>query len=687
MRPLRLHTAAIGLACGMAFAPALGGVGKAHPSPDGQAHPAGRPQSPQELVRKVLSQGALEQGWTDLGWAQHSLSPGRPARVDFSGFAGWILSSAQLKPDFGGLLIRYRAPASFGDFLEVYLDSRTRPAFPRVHPGAEARTVDPDGWTSLWIPMSAVDPLKFPFERLVLRAVRSVGSEPVEIETIAFTGAAPLTEREILRTPPRKARVMLDCGKTQPISPLIDGVSFGDLETAAELGASGRRWGGNPSSRYNWKLGNAWNTGKDWFFRNVVMGKDNPPWDIFLAQDRAQGRTTAFTLPMLGWVAKDTVACGFPAALYADPKRFDPETNRCGDGVAADGALLSGSPSAGSVPAPPSFIADWVSAIRAKDSPPRSARLYSLDNEPTLWHLTHRDVHPERLSAEELVERTISYGTAVRVADPEARIAGLAAWGWTALFYSATDKAEGSSFVPADRLKHGGRPLVPWWLSQLRAHDAKSGLHTVDVVDVHFYPQAAGVGLYEDGRIDPEGSARRIRSVRALWAPTYRDESWIGEPMKLIIARIDPTKGHADTVAAFASVARTIPAARLLVVGDGSIRSQIEAEVAAQGLGEKVLMLGWRKDLNDILGLIDVFIHPSLADSWPMPCCACSPTPRAPGAWAPRAGSGWPPNSARRPRARASRKWSTACGAREQAAEQRAAPATSEVCFPSEVTR
>ena len=537
MRPLRFPTAAIGLACAMAFAPALGGAGRARPSPDAKAHSVGRPQSPQELVRKVLSQGALEQGWTDLGWAQHSLSPGRPARVDFSGYAGWIFSSAQLKPDFGGLLIRYRAPASFGDFLEVYLDSRTRPAFPRVHPGAEARTVDPDGWTSFWIPMSAVDPLEFPFDRLVLRAARSVGPEPVEIETIAFTGAAPLTEREreILRTPPRKARVTLDCGKTQPISPLIYGVSFGDVETAAELGASARRWGGNPASRYNWKLGNAWNTGKDWFFRNVAMGKDNPPWDIFLAQDRAQGRTTAFTLPMLGWVAKDTVACGFPAALYSDQKRFDPDTNRCGDGVAGDGSLLpSGSPSASSSPAPPSFIAEWVRAIRAKDPPPRSARLYYLDNEPTLWHLTHRDVHPERLSAEELVERTIAYGTAVRLADPEARIAGLVAWGWTALFYSATDKAEGSSFVPTDRLKHGGRPLVPWWLSQLRAHDAKSGLRTVDVVDVHFYPQAAGVGLYEDGWIDPEGSARRIRSVRALWDPTYRDESWIGEPMKLI---------------------------------------------------------------------------------------------------------------------------------------------------------
>ena len=28
--------------------------------------------------------------------------------------------------------------------------------------------------------------------------------------------------------------------------------------------------------------------------------------------------------------------------------------------------------------------------------------------------------------------------------------------------------------------------------------------------------------------------ALRIRSVRALWDPAYRDESWIGEPVRLI---------------------------------------------------------------------------------------------------------------------------------------------------------
>src|SRR5207245_9583981 len=53
------------------------------------------------------------------------------------------------------------------------------------------------------------------------------------------------------------------------ISPLICGVAGADPVTLTALGATLNRWGGNPSDRYNWVLGNAWNAGRDWEFRNV----------------------------------------------------------------------------------------------------------------------------------------------------------------------------------------------------------------------------------------------------------------------------------------------------------------------------------------------------------------------------------------------------------------------------------
>ena len=156
----------------------------------------------------------------------------------------------------------------------------------------------------------------------------------------------------------------------------------------------------------------------------------------------------------------------------------------------------------------------------------RRAALYFLDNEPTLWHETHRDVHPNPVGYEELLDRTLRYGEAIRRAAPDAVIAGPALWGFSALFDSATGRP--------DREAHGGIPLLAWYLRALRAYEKKTGTRILDVVDVHFYPQGEGIGLGVEGNTDPDTSARRIRSVRALWDPAYRDESWIEEPVRLL---------------------------------------------------------------------------------------------------------------------------------------------------------
>ena len=72
--------------------------------------------------------------------------------------------------------------------------------------------------------------------------------------------------------------------------------------------------------------------------------------------------------------------------------------------------------------------------------------------------------------------------------------------------------------------------FLPWFLDQVRAADEAFGQRTLDVVDVHFYPQG---DVFNDW-LDPDTSARRIRSVRALWDPDYVDESWIGAPIAFV---------------------------------------------------------------------------------------------------------------------------------------------------------
>ncbi|HMA97668.1 MAG TPA: glycoside hydrolase family 44 protein, partial [Polyangiaceae bacterium] len=316
------------------------------------------------------------------------------------------------------------------------------------------------------------------------------------------------------------------------ISPLIYGVANAGDEPR-DMKAAAYRFGGNPASRFNWSLGNAWNTGNDWYFQNVNAG---PVWEHLIGASVEREVPLTVTIPMLGWVARDDHSYSYPVSAFGAQTSVDPEHPDVGNGVSKRaGPIRAGDPLRTSIPAPPELIRKWVEMI-VKESQQRGRPVHSyiLDNEPNLWSSTHRDVHPEPLGYDELLERTIRYGSAIRAADPDAIIAGPAEWGWSNYFWSAKDAASGFTLRP-DRRAHGDMPLLDWYLSKLREHEAKSGVRVLDVVDLHFYPQ--GKNLYAaggEGGTDPETSQRRIRATRALWDPTYADESWINERIHLL---------------------------------------------------------------------------------------------------------------------------------------------------------
>ena len=185
------------------------------------------------------------------------------------------------------------------------------------------------------------------------------------------------------------------------------------------------------------------------------------------------------------------------------------------------------------------MIRTWITRLRdtSAKSPQRcrlgrKIEMYILDNEPNLWNITHRDVHPVPLTYDELLDRTIRYGTAIREADPDAVIAGPAEWGWSGYFFSAKDTSEGGCSTRIATRTATFR-CCPGTLQHLAEHEKSTGRAILDVVDCALLP--AGSGVYGGGeRTDPEGAALRIRSTRALWDPTYRDESWIKEHVNLI---------------------------------------------------------------------------------------------------------------------------------------------------------
>jgi len=481
---------------------------------------------------ETIYDGGLKPGWQDWGWGAHDLSQG-PAKLNLSNYGGWILHHDSLSKRFGGLVFRVHAPAAAGQFLEVRLaGGGGDEAFPPITVGANRNRALPDGWVESYVPWADLNPSGAPFDRITFRAAASIGSDPILFDKIMLSRMDPNAARDAIANAPRKpVSLRVNCrAPGHPISPYIYGIAYGAPGDMRTLNATGRRWGGNRATRYNWQT-NATNTGKDWFFENVKSGDES--YQQALARGHNEHAISALTIPMIGWVAKDMTASGFPVSTYGAQKATDQYRADAGNGERADGTPIKpNAPTVTSVEASPEFIKRWVQAIVANDqkTKSRSVEQYILDNEPSLWSGNHRDVHPEALSYDELLDRSIRYGSAIRAADPGALIAGPAEWGWTAYFYSPKDMASGVILRP-DRRAHGDVPLLPWYLSKLREHDQATGVKVLDILDVHYYPQEQGV--YSD-KADAATAALRIRSTRSLWDPAYTDESWINDKVALI---------------------------------------------------------------------------------------------------------------------------------------------------------
>ena len=83
------------------------------------------------------------------------------------------------------------------------------------------------------------------------------------------------------------------------------------------------------------------------------------------------------------------------------------------------------------------------------------------------------------------------------------------------------------------------------------------------------------------------------------------------------IGRLFKLKGHADLVAAFAKILPAIPHARLLLVGDGLLRSEIENQVRALGLAGKVVFTGLVPpgEVARHVGIMDCLAHLSYREA------------------------------------------------------------------------
>jgi glycosyltransferase involved in cell wall biosynthesis len=82
------------------------------------------------------------------------------------------------------------------------------------------------------------------------------------------------------------------------------------------------------------------------------------------------------------------------------------------------------------------------------------------------------------------------------------------------------------------------------------------------------------------------------------------------------VARLVPRKGHLHLFDALGQVLEQRTDVRLLVVGDGPARDDLERGCRQRGLTQHVLFLGQRLDVPRILRCIDVFVLPSEAEGF-----------------------------------------------------------------------
>jgi len=83
------------------------------------------------------------------------------------------------------------------------------------------------------------------------------------------------------------------------------------------------------------------------------------------------------------------------------------------------------------------------------------------------------------------------------------------------------------------------------------------------------------------------------------------------------IGRLFRLKGHADMINVFARVISKVPHARLLLVGDGILRQELEAQVRSLGLGDKVIFAGLVPpgDVARYVGIMDCLAHLSYREA------------------------------------------------------------------------
>ncbi|MBF0511869.1 MAG: glycosyltransferase, partial [Candidatus Omnitrophica bacterium] len=110
--------------------------------------------------------------------------------------------------------------------------------------------------------------------------------------------------------------------------------------------------------------------------------------------------------------------------------------------------------------------------------------------------------------------------------------------------------------------------------------------------------------------IDLEKFSRRLHNSRFK-----RD---LNDTVIAIVGRLSPEKGHEVLLKAMAQVIKKCPNVKLLVVGDGPMRNELEEQIQNLNLSHHVILTGIINDMPDIYGICDILVNASYTEGLPM---------------------------------------------------------------------
>jgi mannan endo-1,4-beta-mannosidase len=324
------------------------------------------------------------------------------------------------------------------------------------------------------------------------------------------------------------------------ISPYIYGTN--QLLTEDEHWSAIRQ-GGNRLTGYNWE-NNASNAGTDWInssdnFLTWIAGiedEDEPGIVTTTFRDKSieLNAYSLITLQLAGYVARDkngtvTENQTAPSSRWRNVK-YEKESPFALQPDTSDSFI---------------YLDEYVNFLVNRfgmANTPTGIKGYSLDNEPGLWISTHPRIHPLQARCVEMVQKAIDVSTAVKNVDPYLEIFGPVLYGFNA-YYDFQSAADWDSVKAGTNYQW----FIDYYLDQMRQAGISSGKRLLDVLDIHWYPEARGDNRITETNANTNADKlARVQAPRTLWDNSYQENSWIGQWFGAYLPLIPRLKSSID---------------------------------------------------------------------------------------------------------------------------------------------